>query len=72
MIFWEAEEFRGLLSGWPVDRARDWVTRVKEPMEKKERSRLEGCGRRDRPYGDERWRLRRVWRFGLEHTVRPI
>ncbi len=65
------DKLRALLSGWPVDRPRDWVRQVNEPLTEKEREAIQAGIARGRPYGDDGWRRRTVGTLGLEHTMRP-
>jgi putative transposase len=61
---------RAVLSEWPVDRPRNWVRIVNEPLTEPELGRLEISLKRGRPFGQDRWTARTVARLGLQHTVR--
>jgi len=64
-------ELRAILSDWPVDRPRDWIKRVNEPINEKELARLRTCLTRGQPLGDPSWTERIVSKLSLQHTVRP-
>ena len=59
------------LSDWPVERPRDWVTRVNLPHRASELEALRLSVQRGRPFGAERWVRRMAKRFGMESTLRP-
>ncbi len=61
-----------LLAEWPVDRPRNWVRLLNEPMDGKERDRMQLHIRRNRPLGDEGWTRQIVKRLGSESTMRPV
>jgi putative transposase len=63
-------ELKAILSQWPLDRPRDWLRRVNEPINEKELSNLRTCLARSRPLGDTEWTDRTVRKLGLEHTIR--
>ena len=63
-------ELRAMLSAWPLDRPRDWVALVNEPMTEKEAEAVGVCLARSRPFGDERWQEVQAKRLGLTHTLR--
>jgi REP-associated tyrosine transposase len=71
---WAREEgsaaLRQLLSPWPVDRPRDWVNIVNQPLRDGEMEAIETSMNRGRPYGDARWQSKIIGKLGLEHTVR--
>jgi putative transposase len=59
------------LSAWPIERPRDWVRRVNQPLTEPELEALRRCVRRGQPFGGDRWTLRLATRLGLESTLRP-
>lgn len=59
------------LSAWPIERPRNWVSRVNRPEAVEELDLLRTCVQRGRPFGEETWVKRMVKRFGLESTLRP-
>ncbi len=60
-----------LLSRWPIRRSPGWVTRVNEPLTKRELERTRTSVQRGRPFGEEAWLQSCVRRLGLESTLRP-
>jgi putative transposase len=63
-------ELRRVLSDWPVDRPRNWVARVNEPLTAREIERVRTSIARNRPLGSDQWVQRIAKRHGLEHTLR--
>jgi REP-associated tyrosine transposase len=59
------------LSAWPVERPRDWVSRVNRPQTASELEALRVSVRRGRPFGEDGWVQRMAKRFGMEATLRP-
>jgi len=64
------EELRAMLSDWPVDRPKDWVEMVNEPLTEKELERVRTSVSRGRPLGDGAWVGKTAARLKLEHTMR--
>lgn len=58
------------LAAWPVDRPRNWVTRVNQPEMPVDLEELRTSVQRGRPFGDARWQTRTAARLGLESTLR--
>ena len=58
------------LSEWPVDRPRDWVSRVNRPLKSAELEALHKSVNRGRPFGDEQWVAKTAKRLGLMNTLR--
>jgi hypothetical protein len=58
------------LAAWPVEKPKNWVDQVNEPIEPKELERWETSLNRCRPFGDPIWTLQTIKRLGLEHTLR--
>jgi putative transposase len=63
-------EMRALLAPWPVERPRNWLDLVNEPITPKELARLRMSVARNRPYGDAKWVEETVRELGLEYTLR--
>ncbi|MGQ0666962.1 MAG: transposase [Nitrospiraceae bacterium] len=59
------------LSEWPVERPRDWVTRVNRTHAESELESLRLSVQRGRPFGEAGWVRRMAKRFGMESTLRP-
>ncbi|MBX9659185.1 MAG: hypothetical protein K2X00_11510 [Nitrospiraceae bacterium] len=59
------------LSDWPVERPRDWLSRVNRPQSVSELDALRTSVQRGRPFGEEAWVRRMAKRFGMEATLRP-
>ena len=59
------------LSDWPVERPRDWVTRVNRPHTVSELEALRVSVQRGHPFGADGWVRRMAKRFGMESTLRP-
>ncbi len=60
-----------LLSDWPIDLPKNWLSLVNKPFSDKESQALQQCIQRDRPYGSGPWLTRIIRRFSLESTIRP-
>jgi putative transposase len=60
-----------VLADWPVDRPRNWLQLVNEPITQREVDRLKLSLSRCRPYGDDAWLARTASRLHLRHTLRP-
>jgi putative transposase len=58
------------LAPWPVDRPKDWLACVNEPLPAAQLDRLRASARRGRPFGDDAWTRRIAARLGLGHTLR--
>ena len=59
------------LSAWPVERPRDWISRINRPDNALELESLRLSVQRGRPFGEEAWVRRMAKRFGMESTLRP-
>ena len=66
----EEAKLTAWLRAWPVERPRDWVTRVNRPQTPSELEALRVSVQRGRPFGEEDWVLRMARRFGMESTLR--
>ena len=64
-------ELRALLSDWPVERPRDWLTQVNRPQTPAEEQAIARAIRRGRPLGGDDWVARVVRRYDLQNTLRP-
>ena len=62
---------KALLSDWPVDRPRNWVSVVNRPMSAKEHEKIQTCLARNRPFGSETWQTRTANRLDLMPSLRP-
>jgi putative transposase len=65
-----SEDLKALLSQWPMERPRNWIALVNQPMTAKEAEGVQICIARSRPYGDEHWQEVQAKRLGLTHTLR--
>ena len=54
-----------------MERPRDWVRLVNEPVTEKEAERIRTWIARSRPYGNEEWQSQQAKQPGLLHTLRP-
>lgn len=61
-----------LLSDWPVELPRNWLTLVNRPLPAKEQERIRTCIARNRPYGNETWQKQTATRLGLMASIRPV
>jgi putative transposase len=61
---------RGILTEWPVQRPRDWVSRVNEPQTERELAAVRESIQRGRPYGEPAWQAKTAARLNLESTFR--
>jgi len=64
-------ELKRWLSAWPVDRPRNWLAAVNEPMDEPGLRTVRQSVARGAPLGTERWRNRIAARLGLDTTLRP-
>ena len=72
-LYWRtAGRQLGLLTDWPVQRPRRWREMVNRPQSEAELEALRLCGKRGRPYGDDRWVKRAAKRHDLQTTLRPL
>ena len=62
---------RQLLSGWPVNRDRDWIDFVNKPQTPEEELAITQCIARGRPFGQPDWQHRTAVQLGLESSFRP-
>lgn len=60
-----------LLADWPLDRPRNWVSLVNQPLGEESLRQLRTSVLRERPFGSEAWVKRTAKRLGLESTLRP-
>ena len=60
-----------LLDHWPVDRPRNWLTLVNQPMSETDSRRVRNSLARSRPLGSDSWTKEMAERLGLQYTLRP-
>ncbi len=60
-----------MLSDWPIDCPRDWVSAVNRAQSEAELVALRRSVERGAPFGDEKWARRIATRLGLEASLRP-
>jgi len=65
------DRLQSLLSEWPVDRPRNWVAAVNQPLSAKEQEKVATCITRNRPFGSDIWQKRSARRLGLTASLRP-
>ena len=63
-------EIRALLSPWPIERPRNWLTLVNTPLTPKELARVRLAAQRGQPFGNPPWVARTAEKLSLEHTLR--
>lgn len=56
----------------PVERPKNWLSWVNEPVAETERDALNLCIARGQPYGEEKWKSRTAKKLGLESSLKPI
>lgn len=59
-----------VLAEWPVQRPRDWLTKVNRPISKPLLEQLRQSVNRGRPFGDQRWVEKTAARLSLANTLR--
>ena len=64
-------ELHDWLKPWPVDRPRNWLAGVNQPMEEETLRRVRCSVVRGMPLGTARWQARIAGRLGLGATMRP-
>ncbi len=65
------EECRTVLSKWPIDLPKNWVSRVNRPESQRDLEALRRCVNRGQPFGSKDWVDRMTKRFGLDSVFRP-
>jgi putative transposase len=60
-----------MLDPWPVDRPRNWLSIVNQPMKETDSRRVRDSLERGRPLGSDSWTRQMVQRLGLQYTVNP-
>jgi putative transposase len=58
------------LTRWPVNRPRNWLADVNDPLSEKDLDQLRTSVNRGRPWGDPSWVQRTARRLGLDFTLR--
>lgn len=61
-----------LLSPWPIEEPREYLTLLNTPQTNEEEVTLERSESKGVPYGSEAWMLRTVEKYGLEQTLRSV
>ncbi len=64
------DRLKGLLSEWPVERPKNWLSSVNRAMPANECERIRTCIERGRPFGNEQWQVRTANRLGLTSSLR--
>src|SRR5690348_2708935 len=59
------------LAEWPVDRPRNWIRLLNEPLAESTAADVEASIQRGRPFGSDDWIKRIAKRLNLTHTLRP-
>jgi putative transposase len=62
---------RPALTSWPIDRPRDWTSRVNRPFGPKEEEAVRRSIQRGQPFGSTPWQTEVAARLGLESVFRP-
>jgi putative transposase len=62
---------RPALSSWPIDRPRDWMSRVNRPFGPEEEQAILRSIRRGQPFGTAPWQADVAARLGLQSVLRP-
>ena len=60
-----------LLSSWPVDRPRNWMSRVNQPLEPPQQRRIATSMERCRPLGGDAWTRTMAGKMGISYTLNP-
>lgn len=68
----DPERAADLLDDWPIDRPRDWLSRVNRAQGRAELEALRLSVTRGRPYGEDAWTARTANRLGLAGTLRSV
>jgi putative transposase len=61
---------KAILSAWPVDRGRDWIGQLNQPLRGSELEAIKTSLERGRPLGSVEWTEQIVSRLDLAHTMR--
>jgi putative transposase len=59
------------LAEWPLDRPRNWIRLLNEPLAESTAADVETSIQRGRPFGSDDWIKRIAKRLNLAHTLRP-
>ncbi len=59
------------LAPWPIERPRDWTSRVNRPFGPDEEAAVLRSIRRGQPFGSEAWQVAVAARLGIESALRP-
>lgn len=60
-----------LLAEWPIERPRNWRSRVNKPLSDAELQAIRHSTRKGTPFGSEGWVSQTATRLNLGHTLRP-
>ena len=60
------------LAPWPVKKPPRWTAKVNAKFDPDQLAELQTCVKRDRPYGDPKWRKRMANKFDLWSTINPM
>ncbi len=69
--WWDQRGAPGFLHRGPVDRGRDWLAEVNEPLTNAELEAIRNSVNRAAPWGTPHWQTRTATRLGLESALRP-
>jgi putative transposase len=64
-------ELRSLLSDWPIERPRNWLSQVNRPQTPAEESAITNAIKRTCPLGNANWVNRMAIKHDLQSTLRP-
>ena len=67
-----SEEQKKILSEWPVDAPKDYLSLVNQNQGIDEEKAIENSINKSNPYGDNNWVEKVVKKFGLEQTLRKV
>lgn len=60
-----------ILAEWPIERPRQWRSRVNKPLSAVELSAIRHSLQKGKPFGGDRWISQTATRLKLRHTLRP-
>jgi putative transposase len=66
------QEQKKILAPWPVEMVPNHLEWVNQPLTSAEEADINGCMKRNRPYGSLAWSFESSKNLGLEHTLRPL
>ena len=65
------DRLKSLLTDWPVERPRNWIAKVNQPIAARDLDKLKISITRNRPFGSETWQKQTATRLGLTASIRP-